>query len=86
MADLTITAANVIAGNSAKTETGTAGATVTAGQVVYKDSADNKFKLADNDSATAGLRSPYGIALHASLAGPAPYCHHTRGFGDLARF
>lgn len=70
MADLTITAANVIAGSGAKKETGIAGATVTAGQVVYKDSSDSdKFKLADNDSATAAVRSPYGIALHASLAG-----------------
>jgi hypothetical protein len=68
MADLAITAANVVAGNGAKTETGTAGAVITAGQVVYKDAADNKFKLADTDSATAAARSPYGIALHAAAA------------------
>jgi hypothetical protein len=68
MADLTITATNVVAGNSAKTENGVAGVAVTAGQVVYKDSADNKFKLADTDSATAAARSPYGIALHAAAA------------------
>lgn len=68
MADLTITATSVVPGNSAKTETGVAGAAVTAGQVVYLDSADNKFKLADTDSATVAARSPYGIALHAASA------------------
>lgn len=78
MADLTITAANVAAGSSARTTTGTAGATVTAGQVVYLDSSDNKYKLADNDSATAAVRSPAGIALHASLSGQ-PLTILTRG-------
>jgi hypothetical protein len=70
MSDIAITAANVIAGSNSVRESGTAGATVTAGQVVYKDASDsNKFKLADCNSATAAARSPYGIALHASLAG-----------------
>jgi hypothetical protein len=69
MADLSITAASVVAGSGAKTEDGTAGATITAGQVVYKDSADNKFKLADNDSATAAVRSPYGISLNGASNG-----------------
>jgi hypothetical protein len=70
MADLTITAANVAAGATATKETGTAGASITAGQVVYKDSTDaGKFKLADCDSATAAVRSPYGIALHAASSG-----------------
>lgn len=68
MADLTITAANVVAGSGATKVNGTAGATVTAGQVVYKDSTTDTFKLADCNSATAAVRSPYGIALHASLA------------------
>jgi hypothetical protein len=69
MADLTITAANVVAGSGAKKVTGTAGATITAGQVVYLDSADSEYKLADNDSATAAVRSVAGIALHAALDG-----------------
>lgn len=68
MADLVITAASVVPGSGAKTETKTAGATITAGQVVYLDSADNKFKLADTDSGTAAARSPYGIALHGASA------------------
>lgn len=69
MTDLSITAANVIARGTAKKVPGTAGASITAGQVVYLDSADGKFKLADNDSATAAARSPYGVALHAASDG-----------------
>lgn len=42
MADLTITAANVTAGALATTVTGTAGATITAGQLVYLDTRDRK--------------------------------------------
>jgi hypothetical protein len=68
MADLTITAASVVAGSGARKTTGTAGATVTAGQVVYLDASDNKYKLADCDSATAAVRSPAGIALHGASA------------------
>jgi hypothetical protein len=69
MADLSITAASVLAGSGAKKVNGTAGATITAGQAVYLDSADNEYKLADNDSATAAVRTVAGIALHASLDG-----------------
>lgn len=69
MVDLAITPANVVAGGSANKETGIAGATITAGQVVYKEAATGQFKLADSNSATAEVRNPYGIALHASLAG-----------------
>lgn len=70
MADLVITATSVLAGTGAVKENGTAGAGATAGQVVYKDASDGgKFKLADNDSATAAVRSAYGITLHASANG-----------------
>jgi hypothetical protein len=70
MADLSITATSVLAGTGHVKENGTAGAAVTAGQAVYKDASDaGKFKLADCDSATAAVRSPYGIALHASASG-----------------
>lgn len=70
MADLSITAASVLKGSGAQTEQGTAGAAVTAGQVVYKDASDSdKFKLADCNSATAAVRAPYGIALHAAASG-----------------
>lgn len=70
MADISVTASAVVASVTALVEHGgKAGATITAGQVVYKDSSDGKFKLADNDSATAAVRTVYGIALHASLDG-----------------
>lgn len=66
MADLTINAANVVKGAGSKAITGIAGASVTAGQVVYKDAATGKYLLADCDSATPAARSPAGIALHAA--------------------
>lgn len=69
MSDLVITAANVVAGSGSRQEAGVAGASVTAGQVVYEDTATDSVKLADNNSATAAARSPKGIALHAAAAG-----------------
>lgn len=68
MTALSITAANVVAGSGALTENGIAGATITAGQVVYKDSSTLQFALADADGA-ASLRAPYGIALNGASAG-----------------
>lgn len=67
MAALTITAANVAKGSNAKTSTGIAGATITAGQVVYLDAATGKYLLTDADSATVAARSVTGVALHGSL-------------------
>jgi hypothetical protein len=74
MADVTITAANVLASTSATTRTGIAGATITAGQVLYKDASDsNKLKLADANG-VAAARVVEGIALHgASSAQPMKY-------------
>lgn len=69
MADITITAANVLAGAGASVSRGTAGATITAGQVVYLDTADGRWKLADNNSATALVRNPGGIALNGASNG-----------------
>jgi hypothetical protein len=69
MTDISITAANVVAAAAATKESGIAGATITAGQVVYKDPADNKYKLADGDSATALIRKPVGVALNGASAG-----------------
>ncbi len=69
MTDISITAANVAKGADAVVEHGTAGAAITAGQVVYKDAADGKFKLADCDSATAAAKNPYGIALNGASSG-----------------
>lgn len=69
MADITLTAANVLAGSNATTNLGTAGATITAGQVVYFDDTTKTYKLADTDSATAAVRSPVGIALNGASSG-----------------
>lgn len=69
MADLTITATSVAPQGSARTVTGVAGAAITAGQVVYNDTATGTLKLADANSGTAAARSPYGIALHGAAAG-----------------
>lgn len=65
-ADLTITATSVVAGSTAKKAVAVAGETITAGQVVYQDASTGKYLKADNDSATAGVRAPVGIALHAA--------------------
>ena len=69
MVDLVITAANVIPGANAVVEKGTAGATVSAGQAVYKDPTTGKFKLAECDSVTAAVRQPYGLALNGASDG-----------------
>lgn len=69
MSDISITAANVLRGSDAKIEHGTFGATITQGQVVYRDAADGKYKLADADNATAAVRQPRGIALNAGANG-----------------
>lgn len=75
MADLTITAASVIAGASARKKTGTAGATITAGKTVYLDAATNRYKLADCDDAAEAVRNVVGVALHASSDGqPLTVC------------
>lgn len=68
MTDLSITAANVVPGADARTDAGTAGATITAGQSVYLDAATNTYKLADSNGAAA-LRTPVGVALSGASAG-----------------
>ena len=68
MADITITAANVLAQAGAQLQSGFALGAVTAGQVVYRDAATQQFGLADNNGATA-TRVPVGIALNGAAAG-----------------
>ena len=69
MSDVSITAANVVAGANAKKRTGTAGSTITAGQAVYEDSSDSfKFKLADANASAATAKC-VGIALHGASSG-----------------
>ena len=68
MADISITATSVVPGTGATIKHGYAAATITAGQVVYKDSSGT-YNLADCNSATAAVRSPYGIALNGAATG-----------------
>lgn len=66
MTDISITAANVVAGANATRDSGVAGETVTAGQAVYRSSTTNKWMLADNNSATAEAKKAAGIALNGA--------------------
>lgn len=69
MSDISVTAANVLAGPNAKKRTGIAGATITAGQALYEDSSDsNKLKLADAN-ASATTAKCVGVALHGAASG-----------------
>lgn len=65
MADLAITAANVVKGAGAVVETGYAGAAITAGQVVYLDPSTSTYKLADSNG-VADAKKPRGIALNGA--------------------
>lgn len=62
MVDLTITAANVNKGASARTREIPAGVTITPGQVVYENSADG-FEAALADASAAATARCAGIAL-----------------------
>lgn len=78
MANLTITAANIIPGSGAKAIDGIIGATVTAGQAAARDPATGKYVLADSNHATAALRIPKGIFLNGGGDGQ-PCKIHTEG-------
>lgn len=70
MADITVTAANVRASSGQENlRVGTAGATITAGQSIYVDTADaNKIKLADaNASAATAILG--GVAMTNAASG-----------------
>ncbi len=70
MADLSITAGSVVPGTAAKIWRAKAGATITAGQLIYPDSGDGyKAKLADANGATALIRTPVGIAINGASSG-----------------
>ncbi len=69
MADVSVTAGNVVAGSDAVIKHGVLGATVTAGQTVYLDTADGRFKLYDADSATVLVHTLYGVALNGGSSG-----------------
>jgi hypothetical protein len=78
MADISITPANVVAGSGSSVDrTGTAGATITAGQIVAENSS-NQLALADNNSATAALKLPDGFALNGASINQ-PLAIHKKG-------
>lgn len=66
MTDISITPASVVKGSNARVEHGHAGATITAGQAVYRDTS-GLYQLADSNGAAA-LRVPRGIALNGASA------------------
>jgi len=68
MADISVTAGSVVAGANAVINTGTAGATITAGQALYLDSVTGTLKLADANASTA-TADCVGIALHGASSG-----------------
>lgn len=69
MVDLVLTPASVLKNAGAQIVNGYAGATIIAGQAVYREAATGTFKLADSDSPTAEVKAMAGIALHGSTAG-----------------
>src|SRR5687767_3275929 len=68
MADLSITAAQVLPGPNATIERGLAGVAITAGQVGYLDTTPNTYKPWDANRAAANTRPPV-IALNDAAAG-----------------
>ena len=71
MVDIAITPASVVAGTNATKVSGIAGATILAGQLVYKDEATQKYLLCDTNAVDTAARRPAGVALHgASLNQP----------------
>lgn len=66
MANITITAANVIAASTASKAASRAGETITAGMPVYQHT-DGLYYKADTD--TSAHAAVVGISLHAALTG-----------------
>lgn len=74
MADITITAANVAASAAVKTRRGSAGAAITAGDVLYLDTATNTLKLAIATALATAVVA--GIALNDAASGqPVVYAY-----------
>lgn len=82
MVDYTVTAANVAASSNATTVNGTAGATITQGQAVYKSSTDGEWYLLDcDDSTKIGTQGNIGIALNGASDGqPLRVCTYDPSF------
>lgn len=72
MADFTVTAGNIAPSETSR-DTLLAGEAITAGQVIYKKSADQKAWKAQNDGTEAEAQA-IGIALNGAAAGqPVAY-------------
>ncbi len=70
MANVSITPGSVLKTSTTVLEQGIAGATILAGQWVYRDATDsNHYKLADTDSGTEAVRLPRGMALNGASDG-----------------
>lgn len=67
MADLAVTAANVVKGPNAAFNQGIAGVAITAGQILYLDPATNTLKLADANG-VAATQVIAGVALNNAAA------------------
>jgi hypothetical protein len=79
-ADISITAGSVVPSVNAKFKSGTAGATITAGQPVYLDTTTNTYKLADANGASP-LYKVEGIAVNgASTNQPVLVCWQDPSF------
>jgi hypothetical protein len=69
MASITVTATSVLPG-SGTIVTGTAGAAITAGQLLYIDtSASNVLKLCDSDNASTIVNTIAGVSLNGAASG-----------------
>lgn len=68
MTDISITAANVLAGADAEVEQGKFGATVVAGKTLYIDPTTKKVGLSDSNGATA-TKAVRGVALNGGADG-----------------
>lgn len=81
MAAYSITAANVLTSATATFGDGIAGATITAGQPVYVDTADaNKIKIT-SATGVGAVRTTVGLATHGASAGqPLKYVRKDNDF------
>lgn len=80
MADLTITAANVIPGANSSRESKFAGEAIAAGKSISIDPTDGKAYLSDANHATAARRRVDGIAVNGAGIGQVVGFHKS---GDL---
>lgn len=79
MSAISVTAASVAPGTDCAISTGTAGASITAGQPLYIDTANGSvLKVADCDLSALGA-TVAGIALHASASGQ-PIAYAVAGY------